>query len=59
METPQGTASIWTVSVRPVDSQDVLAWWRSDSLPDVLAIKAYFAPQDVRVVQYRFVPHGA
>jgi hypothetical protein len=50
-ETPEA----WTISVRSRTEGSQIAWWRSDSLPDVAAIQAYFAPHDVRVVQYRFL----
>lgn len=44
---------MWIISVRTLEGEQ-LAHWIADALPDVQAIKAYFA-QPVRVVQYRFL----
>ena len=46
---------MWTISVRTAYGNQ-LATWQADSLPDVEAIKTYFASYGVvRVVQYRFL----
>ena len=44
---------MWTISVRDRHGRQI-AWWRSEGLPDVWAIKAMF-PFPVTVIQYRFL----
>ena len=47
----------WTISVCDLRTGEQLATWQADQVPDVLAIKAYYATRPVKVVQYRFLDH--